>query len=84
MVVVGLEAGQLDQAVAPRRDVIGHHHLAREIARGLALGDFLRLGEGEMKSGGANRPSILADALEAIIGAINTGRVFRYIGKPWN
>lgn len=40
------------------------------IARGLALGDFLQLGEGELKSGGASRPSILADALEAIFGAI--------------
>jgi ribonuclease-3 len=40
------------------------------IARGLALGDFLQLGEGELKSGGARRPSILADALEAIFGAI--------------
>jgi len=41
-----------------------------DIARGLALGDFLQLGEGELKSGGARRPSILADALEAIFGAI--------------
>ena len=41
-----------------------------EIARGFSLGDFLKLGEGELKSGGAQRGSILADALEAIIGAI--------------
>jgi len=41
-----------------------------EIAQSLALGDYLRLGEGELKSGGFRRPSILADALEAIIGAI--------------
>jgi len=40
------------------------------IARDLGLGDCLRLGEGELKSGGAGRPSILADALEAVIGAI--------------
>lgn len=39
------------------------------IALGLELGDALRLGEGELKSGGAQRPSILADALEAIAGA---------------
>ena len=31
---------------------------------------MIRLGEGEMRSGGQNRPSILADALEAIIGAV--------------
>ena len=41
-----------------------------DIARGLNLGDCLQLGEGELKSGGARRPSILADALEAIFGAI--------------
>lgn len=41
-----------------------------EIALGLKLGDHLLLGEGELKSGGFRRPSILADALEAIIGAV--------------
>jgi ribonuclease-3 len=40
------------------------------IARALELGDELRLGEGELKSGGFRRPSILADAFEAITGAI--------------
>ena len=40
------------------------------LALSLALGSFLRLGEGELKSGGAQRPSILADALEALFGAI--------------
>lgn len=41
-----------------------------EIANELGLGAFLNLGEGELKSGGFRRPSILADAVEAIIGAI--------------
>jgi ribonuclease III len=40
------------------------------LALSLKLGDALRLGEGELKSGGSQRPSILADALEALIGAI--------------
>ncbi|WP_374239843.1 ribonuclease III [Zoogloea sp.] len=40
------------------------------LADGLKLGDYLRLGEGEMKSGGHRRPSILADALEAIFAAV--------------
>lgn len=40
------------------------------LSSGLNIGEFLRLGEGELKSGGAQRPSILADALEAIFGAI--------------
>lgn len=41
-----------------------------EIAQGLQLGDYLFLGEGELKSGGFRRPSLLADGLEAIFGAI--------------
>ncbi len=41
-----------------------------EIAFTLNLGDALKLGEGELKSAGWRRPSILADALEAIIGAV--------------
>lgn len=40
------------------------------LARGFELGEFLRLGSGELKSGGFRRESILADALEALIGAI--------------
>lgn len=40
------------------------------IATTLGLGDHIRLGEGELKSGGWRRPSILADAMEAIIGAV--------------
>ncbi|MFT5449814.1 MAG: ribonuclease-3 [Gammaproteobacteria bacterium] len=39
-------------------------------ARGLALGDALHLGSGEMKSGGRYRDSILADGFEALIGAM--------------
>lgn len=50
-------------------------HLVRQeslhaLALALRLPEVLRLGEGEAKSGGRQRPSILADALEAIIGAV--------------
>ncbi|KKO48554.1 ribonuclease III [Arsukibacterium sp. MJ3] len=41
-----------------------------EIAQELAIAQYLRLGPGELKSGGHRRESILADALEAILGAI--------------
>jgi ribonuclease-3 len=41
-----------------------------QIAGDLGLGEYLRLGQGELKSGGFRRASILADALEAILGAI--------------
>ncbi len=41
-----------------------------EIASGLDLGSFLRMGRGEEQSGGREKPAILADTLEAIIGAV--------------
>ena len=41
-----------------------------QLAKTLQLPAVMRLGEGEMRSGGQSRPSILADALEAIIGAV--------------
>ena len=41
-----------------------------QLALRLQVSDVLRLGEGESKSGGQQRPSILADALEALIGAV--------------
>lgn len=47
-----------------RGDMLG------EIAKELDLGDFLFLGQGELKSGGFRRPSILADALEAVFAAV--------------
>jgi len=42
-----------------------------ELAREFELGECLRLGSGELKSGGFRRDSILADAVEAVIGAIS-------------
>ena len=50
-------------------------HLVRQkalhgIAQNLGLGEHLQLGEGEVKSGGSARPSILADAFEALVGAV--------------
>lgn len=41
-----------------------------ELAVSLDIGSMLLLGDGELKSGGKNRPSILADAMEALIGAV--------------
>lgn len=40
------------------------------LARSLDLGDHIRLGKGELSSGGLDKPSILADAFEALVGAI--------------
>jgi len=52
-----------------RANLVRQETLA-EIAATLKVGDSLRLGEGELKSGGFRRPSILADALESLFGAI--------------
>ncbi len=52
-----------------RANLVKQQSLA-DIAERLGLSDFLRLGEGEMKSGGFRRPSILADTIEAIYGAV--------------
>lgn len=52
-----------------RANLVNQASLA-ELARGIALGDALRLGGGELKAGGQRRDSILSDTLEAIIGAI--------------
>jgi ribonuclease III len=41
-----------------------------DVARGLSLGSYVRLGRGEEVTGGRNKSSILADTLEAIIGAV--------------
>lgn len=57
-----------------------------EVAREFGVGDHLRLGDGELRSGGQERSSILADALEAIIGAIflDSGfEVARKIVRQW-
>jgi ribonuclease-3 len=61
-----LREGELSRQ---RANLVRQDTLA-ELAQELSLGDCLRLGEGELKSGGFRRPSILADGLEAIIGAI--------------
>jgi len=58
--------GDLSRA---RAHLVNRDTLA-QVARRLGLGGAIRLGEGEMKSGGAGRASILADAMEAVFGAV--------------
>ena len=52
-----------------RASLVNKQTLA-ELGRSLELGDYLKLGTGEKKSGGWRRDSILANAIEALIGAI--------------
>jgi ribonuclease-3 len=68
-----------------RAELVRESSLAA-IARRLDLGTYLVLGPGEMKSGGHRRDSILADAVEAIIGAIHLDAGFegcRAAILPW-
>jgi len=61
-----LAEGQLAKL---RAAVVNMHALA-EVARTLSLGDYIFLGHGEESTGGRNKASILADTMEAVIGAV--------------
>jgi ribonuclease-3 len=56
--------------LAPRLTALVRAETCAAVAGTLKLGDHLILGESEMQSGGAGKPAILADAIEAVIGAI--------------
>lgn len=73
--LTGLRAGLVNEASLSR------------IARRIDLGRFIRFGRGEAVSGGADKPSILADALEAVLGAVMVDAGFssadRVVGNLW-
>lgn len=76
------DEGELTRA---RANLVRESSLAA-IARRHGLGDRIELGPGELKSGGHRRDSILADALEAIVGAIHLDAGFeacRAAVLPW-
>jgi len=72
-----------------RAHLVSEKHLIR-VAEKLNLGDYLRLGRGEEKSGGRNKTTLLVDAFEAILGALyldggfNVARRFilQYVIEP--
>ena len=65
-----LPEGQLAKL---RAAVVNMRALA-DVARGLGLGEFIRLGRGEETTGGRDKSSILADTVEAVIGAVYLDR----------
>lgn len=65
-----LEEGEL----AKRRASLVSSAALAEVGRSIGLGPFIRLGRGETLTGGAGKPSILADTVEAIIGAVYLDR----------
>jgi ribonuclease-3 len=60
------QEGQLSKL---RAHLVGQRHLLR-VAEQLEIGNYMRLGRGEEKSGGRNKASLLVDALEAILAAL--------------
>jgi ribonuclease III len=66
------QEGQLSKL---RAHLVGQRHLLR-VAEHLQIGEYMRLGRGEEKSGGRNKASLLVDALEAILAAL-------YIDGGW-
>ncbi|WP_353828298.1 ribonuclease III [Agromyces sp. SYSU T0242] len=66
---------ELDEGeLAKRRASLVSSAALAEVARAIALGPYIRLGRGETMTGGAEKPSILADTVEAIIGAVYLSR----------
>lgn len=73
-----LPEGQLARM---RASVVNAQALA-EVARTLDLGPYIRLGKGELASGGSTKTSILADCLEAVIGAVYLSGGMAAV-EPW-
>ncbi|BDZ56128.1 ribonuclease III [Agromyces marinus] len=66
---------ELDEGeLAKRRASLVSSAALAEVARTIGIGRFIRLGRGETMTGGADKPSILADTVEAIIGAVFLSR----------
>ena len=69
------EHPELDEGeLAKRRASLVSSVALAEVARTIGLGPYIRLGRGETLTGGAEKPSILADTVEAIIGAVYLDR----------
>ncbi len=66
---------ELDEGeLAKRRASLVSSVALAEVARSIGLGPYIRLGRGETMTGGADKPSILADTVEAVIGAAYLSR----------
>jgi ribonuclease-3 len=63
------------------RAMVGSEVVLSKVSEDLCVGEFLFLGKGEIASGGAERPSILADAFEAILAAIYLSKGFKISKK---
>jgi ribonuclease III len=62
--------GVTEGGLSKVKSVVVSAQVLSEKAKNLNLGEYILLGKGEEKSGGRTRPALLADALEAVIGAV--------------
>ena len=68
--VLAADAGASEGQLAPRFNALVRKETLAAVAREAGLGDVLRLGRSEMKSGGRRKDALLADAMEAVIAAV--------------
>lgn len=73
--------GQPEGDLAKMRAALVNMTVLADVAREINLGEHVRLGRGEDMTGGRNKPSILADTLEAIFGAVYLDRGMRRANK---
>ncbi|TCO69982.1 ribonuclease III [Rhodovulum euryhalinum] len=64
------DTGATEGQLAPRFNALVRRETCADVARGIGLGDVLKLGRSEMMSGGRRKEALLADAMEAVIAAV--------------
>ncbi len=68
--LLAADKGAREGQLAPRYNALVRKETCAAIARDIGLGDVLKLGRSEMKSGGRRKDALLGDAMEAVIAAV--------------
>lgn len=68
--LLGADVKATEGQLAPRYNALVRKEACADVAREIGLGDVLRLGRSEMKSGGRRKLALLGDAMEALIAAV--------------
>lgn len=68
--LLAADKGASEGQLAPRFNTLVRKEACADVARGVALGDVLKLGRSEMMSGGRRKEALLGDAMEAVIAAV--------------
>ncbi len=69
--LLAADRGAPEGQLAPRFNALVRKETCADVARGVGLGDVLKLGRSEMLSGGRRKEALLGDALEAVIAAVH-------------